>query len=95
LKVVRKKGSICNDCLPVAKKHSRFKEARIKAELDEWASDGIIPKYTSWNKTIQFTNPKICDSKRPDFAWDLGHYAVLLEVILFLLIISLSNVSIL
>jgi hypothetical protein len=77
---VRKKGAVCNTCLPAASRGSPYKEARVRAELEKWASDGEVPLYTSWNKAIQFTNPKACEQKRPDFAWDMGHRAVLLEV---------------
>lgn len=80
MKTVYKKNSVCNACLPAASRGSPYKEARIRNELEQWASNGELPLYTSWNKAIQFTNPKACEQKRPDFAWDMGHRAVILEV---------------
>lgn len=78
--MVKKKDSVCGQCAPKAKRGSPCKEARIAAELEGWALTGIIPRYTSWNKTTLDTNPAICGRYRPDFVWDLQHRAVILEV---------------
>ena len=48
--------------------------------LDEWASQELIPKYTSWDKAISGANAAICGRYRPDVAWDLLIRTVVLEI---------------
>jgi len=80
INVVNKKGSSCRHCLPIAKKKSRCKEARIAAELGSWTSEGVIPIYTSWNKTNPDATRATCGAFRPDFVWDMKFRVVILEV---------------
>ena len=77
---MKKKNSQCGHCLPVAKLRSRIKEARVAAELNQWASDGVIVPYTSWNKANPDADRKVCGAYRPDFVWDMQHRVVILEV---------------
>jgi hypothetical protein len=48
--------------------------------LGQWASEGYIPLYTSWDKGNPDAKPGVCGRYRPDFVWDLGFRAVILEV---------------
>jgi hypothetical protein len=66
-------------CSPVASSHSRVREARMAAKLDEWASQGLIPKYTHWNKTNSFADPVQCGRYRVDFVFELEAGVLLLE----------------
>ena len=77
---VRKKNSECCHCHPVAKLRSKVKEAAVAALLGQWASEGSIPLYTSWNTSNKDANPAVCGRYRPDFVWDLGFRVVVLEV---------------
>jgi hypothetical protein len=78
--VVKKKDSKCGHCLPIARRNSPCKEARIAAELNQWALDGVISPYTSWNKANPDANRTVCGAYRPDFVWDMQHRVVILEV---------------
>jgi hypothetical protein len=49
------------------------------AKLDEWASQGLIPKYTHWNKSNSFANPVQCGRYRVDFVFELEAGVLLLE----------------
>ena len=80
INVVGKKNNWCSDCQPVPSRWSKIKEARVAAELGQWASDGRIPIYTAWDRANPESKREICGKDRPDFSWDLGHRAVALEV---------------
>ena len=77
---VRKKNAKCRHCLPIAKTRSKNKEAAIAAMLGQWASEGYIPLYTSWDKGNPDAKPGVCGRYRPDFVWDLGFRALVLEI---------------
>ena len=78
--IVKKKGDKCGVCQPVASRRSKVKEARVAAELKQWASEGRIPIYTAWDRANPDSKREICGKDRPDFSWDLGYRAVALEV---------------
>ena len=52
----------------------------MAASLGDWASNELIPRYTSWNKTIPDTLKGVCGRYRPDFVWDMQFRAIVLEV---------------
>jgi hypothetical protein len=66
-------------CAPVPSSRSRVREARMAAKLDEWASQGHIPKYTHWNKSNSFANPVQCGKHRVDFVFEMEAGVLLLE----------------
>ena len=51
----------------------------MAAKLDEWAEQGLIPKYNHWNKSNSFANPVQCGRYRVDFVFELEAAVLLLE----------------
>ena len=47
--------------------------------LQEWATKGYIPVYTSWNKEILSADPAACGKSRPDFTFITNASVIVLE----------------
>lgn len=77
---VRKKGSECNTCNPSTKTRGRYKEMRIASLLQKWSDLQLIPKFTTWNKTIPMVNKAVCGSVFPDFTFEFHNKVIILEV---------------
>jgi hypothetical protein len=77
--IVSKKGMCCASCLPRPSLHSRCHEIRLAATLNQWADDGKIFKYSSWNKQNPLADPLQCGKYRVDFTFEMPSVVVLLE----------------
>lgn len=77
---IKKRSDLCSYCDPKANKRSPIKEARVVSQLDEWASDSRIPRYTTWNKQNPLSDPVQCGRYRVDVNYDMDVFAVLLEI---------------
>ena len=51
----------------------------MEITLQEWATKGHIPVYTSWNKQIPSADPAACGKSRPDFTFVTETSAIVLE----------------
>jgi hypothetical protein len=47
--------------------------------LQDWASKGIIPEYTLWNKEVPESDSAVCGRHRPDFTFVTDGSAIVLE----------------
>ncbi len=53
---------------------------RIASLLQKWSDLQLIPKFSTWNKTISMVNKAVCGSVFPDFTFEFHNKAVILEV---------------
>ena len=79
MQTVLKKGSICSICEPVATRCARVREAKMAYRLQEWASKGLIPMYSSWNRRNSLADPQQCGAYRIDFVFELESMVLLME----------------
>jgi hypothetical protein len=67
-------------CQPRNPRQYKVKEKVVEYFLSKWASAGIMPKYTAWDKSNPMRDPRICMQRhRPDFMYDLGDRIVIVE----------------
>jgi hypothetical protein len=56
------------------------KEKVVEFFLSKWASNGLMPKYSAWDRYNPMVDPKVCVIRhRPDFLYDLGDRIVIVE----------------
>ena len=73
--IVNKKGDQCRMCSKV-EWTGKIREREVGNLLVQWSEEGHIPVFKSTNKTIPGTNV----SFRPDFYFDMGSFALIVEV---------------
>ena len=77
--IVQKRGDMCKTCAPVASRRSRVREARLAGSLKLWASEGLIPEYTRWNRANPRADPVQSGHYRVDFVFEGLFHVVALE----------------
>lgn len=76
---VPRNKQVCAKCLPRPYHTSPFKEIKLAARLQDWASEEMIPAYSFWNKQNPLADPSQCGKYRVDFIFELEDKVVLLE----------------
>ncbi len=79
LAIVPKRGGVCKTCAPSASCRSRIREARMAAQLEAWAKQGLLPAVARWNKSNPQADPVQSGLYRVDFVFESQCRVVALE----------------
>ena len=79
LTAVVKRGDACKTCAPSASRRARVREGKMAGTLEQWASAGLVPLYTLWNRRNPGADPVQNGLYRVDFVFDVQHRVVAVE----------------